>query len=56
MMNFRTTSVATAIVVFLTSFTPSQAFALQLIECQAKIDRAVRSSPGGFFITGSVPV
>ena len=26
MMNFRTTSVATAIVVFLTSFTPSQAF------------------------------
>ena len=26
MINFRTTSVATALVVFLTSFTPSQAF------------------------------
>ena len=26
MMNFRTTSVATAVVLFLTSFTPSQAF------------------------------
>lgn len=43
MMNFRTTSVATAMIVFLTSFTPSQAFQVPVPMPAGGFDRQCRA-------------
>ena len=47
MLNFRRTSVATAIVVFLTSFTPSQAFQMPQIAVPAVADTQTRMQSQG---------